>query len=103
MSGGMSPKAKAVPACVLASKVGVQAKFLRGLFEDGTVNVRDNRLDHVGWTTCYADMAVLVQRMLLRMGIVAKRGLAARQAHTLDAQPTRRNPERVVTSVNVPL
>ena len=71
--GGMAPNAKAVPDCILQSSLKAQAAFLRGLFEDGTVNVRWGRLDHVSWSTRYPRMAQLVQLLLLRHGIIAAR------------------------------
>jgi len=72
--GGMGPNQKRVPDCILRSSLASQARFLRGLFEDGTVNVEPSgRLDHVSWSTCYPRMAKVVQTMLLRFGIIAAR------------------------------
>jgi superfamily I DNA/RNA helicase/intein/homing endonuclease len=71
--GGLDPKRKHVPDCVLRSSLRSQAAFLRGLAEDGTVNVKDDRLDHVSWSSCYPRMAKVVQTMLLRQGIIAAR------------------------------
>lgn len=70
---GLAPNAKEVPPIVLASSHRSQAAFLRGLFEDGTVNVKNGRLDHVAWSTCYPEMARLVQILLLRFGIISSR------------------------------
>ena len=47
--------------------------FLRGLFEDASVNARRDVMDHVEWSTAYEAMAATVQVMLLRLGIVAAR------------------------------
>jgi hypothetical protein len=69
--GGMNPKAKAVPACVLSSRLHVQARFLRGVFEDGTVNLNGDVLDHVEFTAVYEELRRAVRTMLLRFGIVA--------------------------------
>lgn len=71
--GGLMPHAKAIPDVILRSSLRVQAAFLRGLFEDGTVNVRGDQLDHVEWTTCYPELARIVQIMLLRFGVIAAR------------------------------
>jgi len=68
---GLAPNQKAIPKCILASSLPSQTAFLRGLFEDGTVNVADGRLDHVAWSTVYPRMAKMVQLMLLRQGIIA--------------------------------
>ena len=73
--GGMSPKEKDVPECVLESPLAVQARFLRGLFEDGTVNLskKTGEVDHIEWTTCRESLATTVHVMLLRFGIIAAR------------------------------
>lgn len=73
--GGMAPEQKAVPTCVLRSPIDMQAAFLRGLFEDGTVHL-NRRLDppvadHIEWSTAYPLMAETVRVMLLRLGIIA--------------------------------
>lgn len=71
--GGLSPKAKAVPGVVLQSPESVHRKFLRGLFEDGTVNLKRGaqgpKVDHVEWSTVFPEMATVVSVMLLRAGI----------------------------------
>jgi intein/homing endonuclease len=70
--GGLAAKQKRIPAGVLrSSKESTQSAFLCGLFEDGTVNIKKGRLDHVGFTTAYEDMARTVQLMLLRLGIIS--------------------------------
>jgi len=68
--GGLEPKAKAVPDCILRSPVALQAAFLRGLFEDGGVNLRNGAVDHIEWSTVYPALEQTVRTMLLRMGIV---------------------------------
>ena len=75
--GGMSPKLKDVPECVLESPLRVQAHFLRGLFEDGTVNIAKDTgcVDHIEWSTCRESLATTVHVMLLRFGIIAMRGV----------------------------
>lgn len=74
---GMNPNEKFVPECILQSSLKSQSAFLRGLFEDGTVNIKDSggvpRLDHIGLTTCYEELAHLVQLMLLRQGIISSK------------------------------
>lgn len=69
--GGMEPNAKNVPECILAAPIGVQARFLRGLFEDGTVNVKDGVLDHIEFISTVAEVRRTVRTMLLRFEIVA--------------------------------
>jgi intein/homing endonuclease len=69
--GGMAPNAKGIPACVLAAPLDIQAAFLRGLFEDATVNVTaSGRLDHVEFHSVFEDLRRVVRVMLLRFGIV---------------------------------
>lgn len=68
--GGMSSNAKSVPRCILQSPSSVHAHFLRGLFEDGSVHVKGDKLDHINWTTCYPRLAQTVKVMLLRLSVV---------------------------------
>lgn len=70
---GLNPHRKAVPQQILRAPEAVQARFLRGLFEDGTVNVKGDSLDHIEWSNCSASMVRLVQIMLLRFGIISSR------------------------------
>lgn len=69
--GGMNPRKKDVPDCILISPLSVQAKFLKGLFEDGTVNVKDGMLDHIEFSSAVPNMLRTVRVMLLRFGIVS--------------------------------
>ena len=69
--GGMSPNKKAVPGCILKSSLDIQAAFLRGLFEDGSVHLRSDVLDHIEWSNCVPDMVRVVRVMLLRFGIIS--------------------------------
>lgn len=71
--GGMNPRQKYIPSCVMASPLAVQARFLRGLFEDGTVNVKRGRLDHFDWSNKSESVVKTVQVMLLRFGIISSR------------------------------
>jgi ATP-dependent exoDNAse (exonuclease V) alpha subunit/intein/homing endonuclease len=80
--GGLAPKAKAVPSCVLAGSVELQAAFLRGLFEDGSVHVKNGKLDHIELFTVYDSIVRDVKVMLLRLGIVS--GLLQRKNQLKD-------------------
>lgn len=71
--GGMAPNAKAVPPVVLRAPVSMQAAFLRGLFEDGTVNRRSDTVDHITWDNYDYKVVGVVQEMLLGHGIVSSR------------------------------
>jgi len=68
--GGLSPKNKYVPALVMQSGAPVLHAFLRGLFEDGTANVRGGRLDHVAWASSSEKCVGQVRLLLLRLGVV---------------------------------
>lgn len=70
---GLLPNKKHVPACILQSPTPFQKRFLRGLFEDGSVHVRTphpDLLDHVEWSNRDPDVVQLVRTMLLRIGVV---------------------------------
>jgi hypothetical protein len=69
--GGMQPRAKDVPAVVLRSRLSIQAAFLRGLFEDGTVNLKKGKLDHIEWSSAYEPLRRKVRVMLLRLEIIS--------------------------------
>jgi hypothetical protein len=57
---------------VLKAPTIVQAAFLRGLFEDGSVHLRsDGALDHIELFTAFPDLARDVKVLLLRLGIVS--------------------------------
>jgi ATP-dependent exoDNAse (exonuclease V) alpha subunit/intein/homing endonuclease len=69
--GGLDPNEKRVPSCVLASSLKVQARFLKGLFEDGTVNLKGtDALDHIELVSVSDDVIRRVRVMLLRLGII---------------------------------
>ncbi len=71
--GGMEPNNKFVPPTILQAPMNAQARFLRGLFEDGTVNVKRGIMDHIEWSNCTEEVVATVQTMLLRFGIIAGR------------------------------
>jgi len=69
--GGLSPHEKAVPLAVLRSPEVYHRRFLRGLFEDGSVHQRTGRevVDHIELSTSRACIEQAVRVMLLRAGI----------------------------------
>jgi len=69
--GGMSPNSKAVPESVLRSSTRVQASFLRGLFEDGSVHLSATGMERIELTTAYPELFATVKVMLLRLGIIS--------------------------------
>lgn len=68
--GGMNPNNKDVPRCILKSSNRAQAMFLRGLFEDGTVNLQDEVFDHIELYSVFDAVCRKVRIMLLRLGII---------------------------------
>jgi len=68
--GGLAPNQKDVPNCVLSTNLDTQARFLRGLFEDGSVSKRDGSVELI--THAGPDLPNKVQLMLLKQGIVSR-------------------------------
>jgi hypothetical protein len=77
---GLLPNKKAIPKAILRSPLTVQAKFLRGLFEDGTVALNGDRLDYFDWCNIDEKLAKTVQIMLLRFGVICSRRLVESKA-----------------------
>ena len=71
--GGTAPHRKRIPDVVLRSPRTMQGAFLRGLFEDGTVNHRDGKVDHIHWENKDPQVVGVVQTMLLRFEIASAR------------------------------
>lgn len=69
--GGMKPNDKDIPDCVLRSPLRMQNKFLRGLFEDGSVNLKHEKLDHIEFVSHFPKLLAKVRSMLLRAGVVS--------------------------------
>lgn len=71
--GGLQPNAKGVPDVILKATMRQQALFLKGLFEDGSVGLKNGAFGEISWSTSHPEMAKLVQIMLLRFDIVSTR------------------------------
>lgn len=69
--GGLCPNEKSIPDIILQSPMSVQSAFIRGLFEDGTVNMKDGVTDHIHFETKSETLARTVQTMLIRFGIIS--------------------------------
>lgn len=70
---GVQPHRKLIPTAVLRSSPAIQAAFLRGLFEDGHVSMKQGVVDHIQWNNMDYNTVGKVQIMLLRQGIVSSR------------------------------
>lgn len=79
--GGVEPNDKFVPPTILRARLSEQARFLRGLFEDGTVNIRRGVAYHVEWSNRSEAVASTVQTMLLRFGIISGRRTRTTREH----------------------
>ena len=75
--GGMSPNNKQVPLPVRQSPLHIRTAFIRGLYEDATVNVKGdgNLIDHIAFTNVGETLTKDVQTMLLQHGITSRRFL----------------------------
>lgn len=81
--GGLSPKNKYVPNIILSAPKAIQCAFLRGLFEDGTVNVKKGKFDHIEFATESEKCSKQVQTMLFNMGIINTRKKYRKNLYTI--------------------
>ena len=58
---GLCPNSKAIPDIILRSPLRIQAAFLKGLFEDGTVNIKAGQVDHIHFDSKFESLARTVQ------------------------------------------
>ena len=77
--GGLQPHEKYVPDAILKTNYNNQVKFLQGLFEDGSVNIKNGYFDHIELTMKSELMSKQLQMMLLNMGVkTTKRQLTSK-------------------------
>lgn len=74
--GGMLPNEKYVSDLILQSPESVQQSFLKGLFEDGTVTIKQNKykeklFDYIELSLYGKELVKTVQLMLLNMGVMS--------------------------------
>lgn len=67
--GGMCPHNKYVPDIILQSSKEMQCEFLKSVFEDGTVNIKNGVFDHVELVMINKKMQKQIALMLLNIGI----------------------------------
>lgn len=70
---GLKANNKHVDSLILSSSKPVQAAFLQGLFEDGYVNIKNGKFDHIELTMKEDKLFTQVQLMLLNFGIVTSK------------------------------
>lgn len=69
--GGLHPHKKDVPECIMKCNLTLQSRFLKGLFADGWVDLKNGKFDHIGWSNVNPILVNKVRIMLLRLGIVS--------------------------------
>ena len=69
----LNPNHKYIPELIINADEKYQACFLRGIFEDGTVNIKgdDKHFDHIELVMADKNMIETIRMMLLNMGIVS--------------------------------
>lgn len=68
---GLQPNNKYVPNCILEAPEIIQTSFLKGLFEDGSVNIKKNKFDHIELALRGDKIMNQVRYMLLNLGIIS--------------------------------
>lgn len=68
---GIQPNNKYVPECILAAPKEMQTRFLRGLFEDGSVSIKKGNFDNISLYQKNIQLLYQVRYMLLNMGIIS--------------------------------
>lgn len=68
--GGMNPWDKRIPKVVLESGLDYRVRFLRAMFEDGSVHLRKpGVLDHIELSSAYPELIDTLMVMLLGLGL----------------------------------
>ena len=81
--GGCYPKYKHTPECILKSSSKIRAKFLKGLFEDGSVNIKDGKFDHIEWSSSSARLRNEVRYLLNSLGMICGTNSQKRNSKSL--------------------
>lgn len=81
--GGLAPHNKDISDLILQSPESVQCAYLKGLFEDGTVNIKKDKFDHIEFSQQSKSTIDKTQMMLLNMGIASTRRLRKKGKHSL--------------------
>lgn len=68
---GIQPNKKYVPDIILQTTKENQCSFLKSLFEDGTVNLKGDKFDHIELSFKDKKLVDQVQLILLNMGIIS--------------------------------
>src|SRR5699024_5793023 len=68
---GIQPNNKFVPELIMSSGKEIQAEFLKAVFEDGSVNVKNEKFDHIEMSSSNKSLIDQIRMMLLNFGIVS--------------------------------
>jgi hypothetical protein len=71
---GIQPNNKFVPKCILEAPREYQEEFLKSFFEDGTVNLKKDKFDHIEISMKGELLYKQIQMILLNMGIITTGG-----------------------------
>ena len=68
---GLLPHKKDIPQKILCSPLNIQAAFIKGIFEDGSVVIKNGILDHVRFDSSIKKISKTIQYLLLKQGIIS--------------------------------
>ena len=68
---GLQPNKKDIPDIILSSSLEIQASFLSALFEDGYINIKKDKFDHIELSSKNKNIIDKVRIMLLNFGIIS--------------------------------
>jgi exodeoxyribonuclease V alpha subunit len=68
---GIQPNDKYVPDVILKAPKQYQIEFLKGIFEDGSVCIKNGKFDHISFTAKEEILVDQIRYMLLNIGIVS--------------------------------
>lgn len=66
----LEPNNKKIPKCIFSSSKNIQLSFLRGLFEDGGVHLKNGKFDLVEFVSANKQIAIGVKKLLEMNGIL---------------------------------
>ena len=68
---GLLPHKKDIPQKILCSPLNIQAAFIKGIVEDGSVVIKKGVLDHIRFDSSIKKISKTVQYLLLKQGIIS--------------------------------
>lgn len=68
---GLRPNNKFIPSVIMKTNKENQCAFLKGLFEDGTVNCKKGKFDHIELSLKEKEICIQVRILLLNLGIIS--------------------------------